>query len=115
MTKTNAAYILVAVTVAVAIFLGVAATSNSSSNSHSHAVQQNGQCCSGETAHVENKEKAWNEVCPVMGGKVQETSATVEHNEKHYGFCCPGCIDQFADNPETFAVNLSDDGKRFLN
>jgi YHS domain-containing protein len=115
MSRTNAIYILIVVTVAVAIVLGVAATNSSSSNPHTQIGKQNGECCPDDASHTTAKEKAWNELCPVMGGKVQENSAIVEHNEKHYGFCCPGCIDQFAQEPEKFAANLSEDGKRFLN
>jgi len=116
MSKLNAIYLIVGITVAVAIFLGVAASNSSSSNQHSQTqvIQGEGECCPGETAHETSKEKAWNEACPVMGGEVQATSATVEHNEKHYGFCCPGCIDQFAGNPEKFAANLSEDGKEYI-
>jgi YHS domain-containing protein len=114
MSKTNAIYIIVGITAVVAIFLGVAATNSTGSNPHSQAIQQNAECCPEDASHTTAKEKAWNEACPVMGGKVQATSATVEFNEKHYGFCCPGCIDQFAENPEKFAANLSEDGKDFI-
>jgi len=116
MSKTNAIYIIVGLTVAVAIFLGVAASNNSSSNQTSQAnvVQGEGQCCPDDTEHHASKEKAWNEVCPVMGGKVQANTVTVEYNGKHYGFCCGGCDDQFAENPEKFAANLSEDGKQFI-
>ena len=114
MSKINALYILIVVVVAVAIFLGVAATNKSSSNSHSQVVQQSDECCPAETSQTASKVKAWNEICPVMGGTVQEASRTVEYNEKFYGFCCPGCIDQFAENPEKFAANLSEDGKEYI-
>ncbi|RPI66719.1 MAG: YHS domain-containing protein, partial [Ignavibacteriales bacterium] len=43
----------------------------------------------------EESAKPWNEVCPVRGGKVQKETATVEYQDKQYGFCCPGCDSKF--------------------
>jgi YHS domain-containing protein len=113
MSKTSALYVIIIAIVGAVIFLGVAASNKSAHNTHAQLVQQAGGCCQdGAQGHAGSKE-AWNEVCPVMGGKVNSSSATVEHNEKHYGFCCPGCIDTFAGDPETYAANLSEDGKKF--
>jgi YHS domain-containing protein len=58
--------------------------------------------------------KPWNAVCPVKGNPIEEDSPTVEYNGKVYGFCCPGCDTKFAKNPEKYAKNLSEDGKRFI-
>ena len=59
-------------------------------------------------------DKPWNAVCPVKGNPVEEGTATVEYNGKIYGFCCPGCDTKFAKNPEKYAKNLSEDGKKFI-
>ena len=56
----------------------------------------------------------WNKVCPVKGNQVESDSPTVEYNGKVYGFCCPGCDPKFAKNPEKYAKNLSEDGKKFV-
>jgi len=56
----------------------------------------------------------WNKVCPVKGNQVESDSPTVEYNGKVYGFCCPGCDSKFAKNPEKYAKNLSEDGKKFV-
>ncbi len=116
MSKINAFYIPIVVTIAGAIFLGAALTNNSNTNhvGQPQTVQQGGQCCAGHALHTEHKNEPWNEVCPVMGGKVNPNSATVEYNEKYYGFCCPGCIDKFAQELEKYAANLSEDGKKFI-
>ncbi|MCL6493634.1 MAG: YHS domain-containing protein [Ignavibacterium sp.] len=58
--------------------------------------------------------KPWNAVCPVKGNPLEEDTPTVEYNGKVYGFCCPGCDTKFAKNPEKYAKNLSEDGKRFI-
>jgi YHS domain-containing protein len=58
--------------------------------------------------------KPWNAVCPVKGNPIEEDTPTVEYNGKVYGFCCPGCDTKFAKNPEKYAKNLSEDGKRFI-
>lgn len=56
----------------------------------------------------------WNKVCPVKGNAIEEDSPTVEYNGKVYAFCCPGCDTKFAKNPEKYAKNLSEDGKKFI-
>ena len=56
----------------------------------------------------------WNKVCPVEGGPVEDDTATIEYNGKLYGFCCPGCDAEFAENPEKFAKNLNEAGTRFI-
>jgi len=56
----------------------------------------------------------WNNVCPVMGNKVDVDGPTVEYNGKLYGFCCPGCDAKFEKNPEKYSKNLSEDGTKFI-
>ena len=56
----------------------------------------------------------WNAVCPVEGGPVDDKTPTIEYNGKLYGFCCPGCDAEFAENPEKFAKNLNEAGTRFI-
>jgi YHS domain-containing protein len=56
----------------------------------------------------------WNKVCPVKGNPIEADSPTVEFNGKVYAFCCPGCDTKFAKNPEKYAKNLSEDGKKFV-
>ncbi len=58
--------------------------------------------------------KIWNKVCPVKGNPIEANSPTVEYNGKVYAFCCPGCDTKFAKNPEKYAKNLSEDGKKFV-
>ena len=56
----------------------------------------------------------WNKVCPVKGNPIEADSPKVEYNGKVYAFCCPGCDTKFAKNPEKYAKNLSEDGKKFV-
>ena len=56
----------------------------------------------------------WNKVCPVKGNPIEADSPTVAYNGKVYAFCCPGCDTKFANNPEKYANNLSEDGKKFV-
>jgi len=56
----------------------------------------------------------WNKFCPVKGNPVEDDTPTVEYNGKTYGFCCPGCDEKFAKNPEKYSKNLSEDGSRFI-
>lgn len=65
-------------------------------------------CSSGST------EKPFNEVCPVMGEKVNPRARTVQYEGKTYGFCCNGCDKKFAAEPARYAANLSADGKEFI-
>ncbi|MBT8380352.1 MAG: YHS domain-containing protein [Ignavibacteria bacterium] len=59
-------------------------------------------------------EIAWNKVCPVEGGPVEDDTPTVEYDGKLYGFCCPGCDTEFANNPEKYSKNLNESGTRFI-
>lgn len=40
-------------------------------------------------------------VCPIMGNPVTAESPAIEHKGVRYRFCCDGCDDQFAADPET--------------
>jgi YHS domain-containing protein len=66
-----------------------------------------------ESKETTSKEP-WNKVCPVKGNPIEADSPTVEYNGKVYAFCCPGCDTKFAKNPEKYAKNLSEDGKKFV-
>ena len=66
-------------------------------------------CSSGDKA-----EKPFNELCPVMGEKVNPKVKTVSYTGKTYGFCCSGCDKKFAADPAKYAANLSEDGKVFV-
>lgn len=71
-------------------------------------------CCETSTpVKTAAKVKPWNEVCPVLGNKVNASVKTVEYNGKAYGFCCSGCDDKFAKDPEKYSKNLSKDGKKY--
>jgi len=70
-----------------------------------------------ETANDSSKtvsKEPWNKVCPVKGNPIEDDSPTVEYKGKIYAFCCPGCDTKFAKNPEKYAKNLSEDGKKFV-
>lgn len=71
---------------------------------------------SASQTEIETKAEltVFNEVCPVMGKKVDLDGAKVEYNGKLYAFCCDGCETKFSKNPEKYLKNLSEDGKKFL-
>ena len=66
-----------------------------------------------DTSKTVSKEP-WNKVCPVKGNPIEADSPTVVYNGKVYAFCCPGCDTKFEKNPEKYAKNLSEDGKKFV-
>jgi YHS domain-containing protein len=69
-------------------------------------------CCSTKEKSASTV-KPWNEVCPVLGNKINTSVKTVEYQGKVYGFCCAGCDSKFAKDPEKYSKNLSSDGKSF--
>jgi YHS domain-containing protein len=69
--------------------------------------------CCGSTQKTAATVTPWNEVCPVMGNKIDPAVKLVEYKGKLYGFCCDGCDDKFAQDPAKFSRNLSKDGKKF--
>jgi membrane fusion protein, copper/silver efflux system len=62
---------------------------------------------------IRAEEGIWNEVCPVLGGKVNEKVRTVEYKGRTIGFCCAGCDEDFAADPEMYIKNLSSDGRNY--
>lgn len=86
-------------------------------------MKESSSCCSRQSMHSDMKMESstetatvqiWNKVCPVKGEEVDAEAPTFEYNGKVIGFCCPGCDTKFAKNPEKYAKNLSEDGKRFI-
>jgi len=69
---------------------------------------------STEVAEDMKSEVPWNKLCPVRGNPIEDDTPTVEYNGKTYGFCCLGCDVKFANNPEKYLENLSEDGTRYI-
>ncbi|MBA4317661.1 MAG: hypothetical protein C0412_04605 [Flavobacterium sp.] len=67
-----------------------------------------------KTTEKKAEVKIWNEVCPVMGNKVNPKTPTAEYKGKTIGFCCAGCDAKFKADPEKYMKNLSADGKTFV-
>lgn len=49
------------------------------------------------------------EVCPVMGGKIDK-AVYADHDGKRVYFCCPGCIDTFKADPAKYIEKSEEDG-----
>ncbi|MDP7115265.1 MAG: hypothetical protein QGH45_25035 [Myxococcota bacterium] len=49
-------------------------------------------------------------ICPISGEVfiASDTTATSEHEGRHYGYCCPGCKAKFDANPAEFAVKTTE-------
>jgi YHS domain-containing protein len=72
----------------------------------------------GEKIDPEGAVKAFGEplkagdkaICPISGEVfiASDTTATSEHEGKHYGYCCPGCKAKFDANPAEFAVKATE-------
>lgn len=97
---------------AVVFFVSVAnfaqdSTNNSLKDPHNNVLKV-------DDSKVSVSKEPWNKVCPVKGNPIEADSPTVEYNGKVYAFCCPGCDTKFAKNPEKYAKNLSEDGKKFI-
>ena len=67
-----------------------------------------------DSKETSTTKEPWNKVCPVKGNPIEADSPTVEYNGKIYAFCCPGCDTKFAKDPQKYAKNLSEDGKKFV-
>ena len=71
-----------------------------------------------EKNHMERMQmpnyESWNEVCPVLGYKVDHKVKPIEYNGKLYGFCCKVCPKNFSENPEKYVNNLDRYGKKFI-
>lgn len=98
------------------LVVGLNFTQAQSHENHNDSKKDKMGCCSSKEANKEKtvSNEAWNEVCPVLGNKVDSKTPTVEFEGKTYGFCCPGCDKKFSANPEKYYKNLSDDGKTFI-
>jgi len=52
---------------------------------------------------VAQPQDAGNKICPVTGDKINaKTKVTYEYKGKIYNLCCPGCIEEFRNNPEKY-------------
>ncbi|MCL5028508.1 MAG: YHS domain-containing protein [Bacteroidetes bacterium] len=71
-----------------------------------------------EKIHMERMQmpnyKSWNEVCPVLGYKVDHKVKPIEYNGKLYGFCCKVCHKNFSENPGKYVNNLDKYGIKFI-
>ncbi len=47
------------------------------------------------------------DVCPVMGGKVNESVGVITDGKLYY-FCCPGCIQMFLNDFDKYSPKLKD-------
>jgi len=52
---------------------------------------------SDTTADATTTTVAINQNCPIMGSEVADDGGTYDWNGKTVGFCCPECIDAFAE------------------
>lgn len=66
------------------------------------------------TKEKDNSNLIFNAVCPILGGKIDPKTPTVDYKGKKIGFCCPGCDEEFLSDPDKYMENLSSDGKSFL-
>ena len=48
-------------------------------------------------------------LCPVMGGEINKEVYT-DHEGKRVYFCCPGCIEKFKADPETYIQKMEKEG-----
>ncbi len=58
---------------------------------------------------MKSKASAMNVVntnCPISGKKVKDDGGTYMYKGKTYGFCCPGCIDEFKKDPEKYIKKI---------
>ena len=53
-----------------------------------------------------------NQICPVMGVKIEEQSkVTYEYEGKIYNFCCHGCVEAFKRNPQKYIDKVGEELK----
>ena len=63
--------------------------------------------CGAGSAESSEADEVVNTICPVMGGEVsKDTSYKTEYNGKTIGFCCPGCIGTFKEDPEKYMAKI---------
>lgn len=61
-------------------------------------------------------QKSEETVCPIMGAPIdkkeaEEKGLVRDYKGKKYYFCCPGCPEQFDENPEKYIENHSSSSK----
>ena len=68
-----------------------------------------GACGMIEEGAEEQEGTIINDVCPVMGGKVNnDTPYKVVYKGETIGFCCPACIEKFNADPEKYMADLQE-------
>ncbi len=70
---------------------------------HQHDAM-NEQAAPTDTAAAETAETEQT-TCPVMGGPINK-DYFIEYEGKKVYFCCPGCEEQFLENPEQYLSKL---------
>lgn len=90
-----------------------------SSCSDKETMDTPGSCCnkSEENSDIKTNagnSKIFNEVCPVLGNKVNPEVKPAEYDGKLYGFCCEGCDKKFKADPKKYSKRLSEDGKKII-
>ena len=80
------------------------------------AAGQSQTCANCKTSHacaasgVTEKQEAGNqEICPVMGGKINKEVYT-DYNGKRIYFCCAGCEKTFLKDPQKYMKAMNDQG-----
>jgi YHS domain-containing protein len=76
-----------------------------------YASDSEKQAGSQQQDKQEAPKQANNDICPVMGGKIDFKSpsyVTYEYNGTVYNFCCDGCIDEFQKDPEKYIKKLEE-------
>jgi YHS domain-containing protein len=69
--------------------------------------------CDSLTVETVKPTTPWNKICPVMGNPVSDTAPTYYYDGKLWGFCCAGCDEKFAKNPQKYIKNLNEAGTKF--
>lgn len=63
---------------------------------------------------MQQQSKAWNKVDPLDGKPVDAKVATIEFNEKVWGFSSNENAAKFRQDPKMYSKNLSEDGTKFI-
>jgi YHS domain-containing protein len=63
---------------------------------------------------MQQSSTAWNKVDPIDGKPIDAKVATVEFNDKVWGFNSNENAAKFRQDPETYSKNLSEDGAKFI-
>lgn len=54
-----------------------------------------------------------NTVCPVSGETIDDPKLTFVHEGKIYHFCCDGCPQKFAKDPDKYIKKMAADPKKY--